>query len=174
MSVLTVPKLWLKLWHDHFRPPLPNKSSTAQSVEYVDGFYEHHHHKGQTYPYYIYRKDGEPMIFAGLYNDWADPDTGEVMTTFTIVTTEGNPMLARIHNNPKLSGPRMPLILPDPLADRWLDPLKDELDQKALQELIRSYPEEPLAAHTVSRLRGRTYAGNIPQISSEVSYPELE
>lgn len=67
----------------------------------------------------------------------------------------------------------MPLILPDALADRWLAPLADELDQKALQELIRSFPQDALAAHTVAKLRGKQYAGNVPGISEEVRYPEL-
>jgi putative SOS response-associated peptidase YedK len=67
----------------------------------------------------------------------------------------------------------MPLILPDALADKWLAPLDDELDQKALKELIRSFPQDPLQAHTVARLRGKGYAGNLPGISREVVYPEL-
>lgn len=57
------------------------------------------------------------MIFAGLWNDWTDKATGEIINTFSIVTTPGNPMMAKIHNNPKLEGPRMPLILPDNYAD---------------------------------------------------------
>ncbi len=68
----------------------------------------------------------------------------------------------------------MPLILPEELEDRWLNPLTDALDQKALQELIRSYPEEALTAHTVAKLRGKSYAGNIPGISEKVHYPELD
>lgn len=140
----------------------------------VDGFYEHHHHKGSTFPHYIYRRDGEPLILACLYSDWADPETGEVLSSFSIVTTEGNPMMAQIHNNPKLAGPRMPLILPDELADKWLEPCRDPADQKALEELIRAYPEEELAAYTVGKLRGKSYPGNVPEITEEVAYPELE
>ncbi|EAR14374.1 SOS response-associated peptidase [Robiginitalea biformata] len=141
---------------------------------FIDGFYEHHHHKGSTYPHYIHRRDGEPLILAGLYSDWADPETGEVITSFSIVTTEGNPMMARIHNNPKLAGPRMPLILPDELADKWLEPCQDAADRQALEELIRSYPEEELAAYTVGKLRGKSYPGNVPEITTEVAYPELD
>jgi putative SOS response-associated peptidase YedK len=155
------------------KPSFRKAAKNSRCLIYIDGFYEHHHHKSKTYPYFIYRKDGNPMALAGLYNDWADPETGEWLTTFSIVTTEGNPLMARIHNNPKLTGPRMPLILPEELADRWLDPLNDTLDQKALQELIRSYPEEALDAHTVAKLRGKSYAGNIPEISEKVHYPEL-
>ena len=155
------------------KPSFRKAAESNRCLIYVDGFYEHHHYKGKTYPYFIYRRDKNPLVFAGLYNDWADPETGEVFTTFSIVTTEGNPMMARIHNNPKLAGPRMPLILPDELADKWLAPLEDELDQKALQELIRSFPQDALASHTVGRLRGKEYAGNLPGISEEVVYPEL-
>lgn len=156
------------------KPSFRKAARDHRCILYVDGFYEHHHFKGKTYPFLIYRKDGNPMAFACLYSDWADPETGEVLTTFSIVTTEGNPMMARIHNNPKLKGPRMPLILPEALADKWLNPLKDELDLKSLQNLICSFPAEELKAHTVSRLRGKEYAGNIPEISRMVLYPELE
>ena len=172
-------KLWNKTLNARgetiFEKPSFRKAARSnRCLIYVDGFYEHHHHKGKTYPFYIYRSDGNPLIFAGLYSDWADPETGKLVTTFSIVTTEGNPMMARIHNNPKLSGPRMPLILPEEMADRWLDPVLDELDQQELQELIRSYPEEALAAHPVGKLRGRDYKGNIEGISKAVVYPELE
>ena len=155
------------------KPSFRKAAKSNRCLIYVDGFYEHHHYQGKTYPYFIFRKDGEPMAFAGLYSDWVDPETGEILTTFSIVTTEGNTMMARIHNNPKLSGPRMPLILPDPLAEAWLAPLGDPLDQKALQTLIQPYPQEELGAHTVGKLRGKEYAGNVVGISEPVTYPEL-
>jgi putative SOS response-associated peptidase YedK len=155
------------------KPSFRRAAKSNRCLIYVDGFYEHHHYKGKTYPFLIYRRDGNSMIFAGLYNDWTDTGTGEILTTFTIVTTVGNPMMARIHNNPKLQGPRMPLILPEEFADRWLAPIEDELDEKALRELIHSFPAEALKAHTVGKLRGKNYGGNVPEISQEVIYPEL-
>lgn len=172
-------KLWNKTLNARgetiFEKPSFRKAAQDQRcLIYVDGFYEHHHHGGRTYPYHIYRKDREPMVFAGLYSDWADPETGEVLTTFTIVTTEGNPMMARIHNNPKLIGPRMPLILPEALALDWLRPIEDPLDRKVVEDLIQAYPEEELTAHTVGKLRGKEYRGNVSEISDEFRYPELE
>ncbi|MBW1297829.1 SOS response-associated peptidase [Aquimarina litoralis] len=146
---------------------------------YVDGFYEHHHFKpeneskAKTYPFYIHRKDGEPIIFAGLWSEWLDKETGELINTFSIVTTEGNDLLTKIHNNPKLKGPRMPVILPDELADKWLNPNEEELDKQVLEDLIKPYPEEELTAYTVGRLRGKDYAGNVEEISNEVVYEEL-
>jgi putative SOS response-associated peptidase YedK len=96
------------------------------------------------------------------------------MNTFTIVTTEGNPLLAKIHNNPKLKGPRMPFILPLELEDKWLVHIDDELEKKSIEELIQSYPEEELTAHTVTRLRGKEYIGNVKEVSNPFEYEELE
>ncbi|MBT8322749.1 MAG: SOS response-associated peptidase [Eudoraea sp.] len=143
-------------------------------IIYVDGFYEHHHFKGKTYPFYLHRKDRQPLAFAGLWSEWTDPESGEVKNTFSIVTTTGNELLAKVHNNPKIKGPRMPLILPEELTDKWLEPVDDELDMQAIQELIQSYPADVLEAYTVHRLRGKEYPGNIPEINDPVTYSELE
>ncbi|MGJ8592288.1 MAG: SOS response-associated peptidase [Aquaticitalea sp.] len=149
-------------------------AKNSRCLIYVDGFYEHHHFKKNTYPFYIYRKNKEPMILAGLYNEWKNPESHGVMNTFSIVTTTGNPLLAKIHNNPKLEGPRMPLILPEELADNWLMDYTDELDQKALEELIQEYPTEELASHTVHQIRGKNGTGNVEAASDVYEYPELE
>ena len=141
---------------------------------YIDGFYEHHHHGKETVPYYISRKDLQPIALAGLWNEWTDPETGEIRNTFSIVTTEGNPMMAEIHNNPKMEGPRMPVILPDGLEDEWLKPYRDELDQKQLEELLRPYPESELAAHTVGKLRGKDAVGNVPEAMVPVVYDDVK
>lgn len=156
------------------KPSFRTAAKYHRCLIYVDGFYEHHHFKGKTYPYFIHRKDKQPLVFAGLWNPWPDPESGEYLNTFTIVTTQGNQMMGRIHNNPKLSGARMPLVLDEEIADKWLIEVEEELDIKAVQELIHSYPEEELHAYTVHKLRGKEYAGNVPEINEEVIYPELQ
>lgn len=156
------------------KPSFRTAAKYHRCLIFVDGFYEHHHFKGKTYPYFIERKDKQPLVFAGLWNPWLDPETGEYLNTFTIVTTDGNQMMGRIHNNPKLSGPRMPLVLDEEIAEKWLIEVEEELDVKAVQDLIHSYPEEELQAHTVHKLRGKEYPGNVPEINEEVIYPELQ
>jgi putative SOS response-associated peptidase YedK len=156
------------------KPSFRTAARHHRCLIYVDGFYEHHHHRGKTYPYFISRKDVQPLIFAGLWSPWRVPESGTYENTFSIVTTEGNPMMTRIHNNPKLSGPRMPLILDEAWAEKWLSEVEEELDVKALQDLIQPYPEEELKAHTVHKLRGKEYPGNVPEIDKEVVYPELQ
>ncbi len=156
------------------KPSFRNAAKNNRCIVYVDGFYEHHHFGGKTYPFLIKQNNNEPLALAGLWSEWEDKETGGVINTFTIVTTDGNPLLAKIHNNPKLKGPRMPFILPSELEDKWLIHLDDELDQKSIEELIQSYPEEELTAHTVARLRGKEYIGNVEKISDPFIYEELE
>jgi len=155
------------------KPSFRMAAENNRCIIYVDGFYEHHHSNGKTYPFFIQNKNKKPLALAGLWSEWRDPETGGVTNTFTIVTTTGNDLMAKIHNNPKLKEPRMPLILPQELEDKWLQSVDDQLDQKAIEELIQSYPSEELQGHTVNRLRGKEYAGNVEGISQPFVYDEL-
>jgi putative SOS response-associated peptidase YedK len=58
-------------------------------------------------PYYIRLKDDIAMPMAGVYDSWIDIDTGEILKTFSIITTAANSLMERIHNTKK----RMPVIL---------------------------------------------------------------
>ncbi|QAY62062.1 SOS response-associated peptidase [Xylanimonas allomyrinae] len=70
-------------------------------------------------PYWIHR-DGELVVFAGLYEFWrdkarADDDPGRWLVSTTIVTTAASAPMAHIHD-------RMPVVLPASAWDAWLDP----------------------------------------------------
>ncbi|MFZ1616533.1 MAG: SOS response-associated peptidase family protein, partial [Flavobacteriales bacterium] len=85
-----------------------------------------------------------------------------------------NDLLARIHNNPKLEGPRMPVILTEAEEERWLAPFMDAADEKALQELIRPYPADAMDAYSVRPLLGKEGLGNDVKASERFAYPELQ
>jgi putative SOS response-associated peptidase YedK len=40
----------------------------------------------------------EPFAFAGLWSEWVDKSTGELLHTYTILTSEANELLSKIHN----------------------------------------------------------------------------
>lgn len=152
------------------KPSFRGPAQYRRCLVYLDGFYEYHHHKSKTYPHFIQRADKKPMIMAGIYDEWNDLQTGEIKITFSIVTTEGNELMSRIHNSPKLKGPRMPFILNDSQEEEWLQ----EQDKKALQELIKTNHSIELTAHTVQKLKGKNALGNVEDASKKFSYPELE
>ncbi|MCH2234656.1 MAG: SOS response-associated peptidase [Crocinitomicaceae bacterium] len=135
----------------------------------VDGFFEHKHVRGNTYPHFITNKIEEPLSLAGLWSKWTNPATGEAVATFTIVTTRANELMGKIHNNPKLKEGRMPVII-NGFEDDWLN-----LDKQ--EELIEFASDvaqgTELKAHTVQKLRGKDAIGNTEEATEEYIYDEL-
>ena len=106
----------------------------------ASGFYEWKAEGGGKQPYLIREKRGGLISFAGLWETWAGPE-GE-LRTFSIITTEPNELLARIHD-------RMPAIVRREHYARWLDPALQ--DPAQIQAMIASYPAGELEAIPVGR-----------------------
>ena len=106
----------------------------------ADGFYEWKPADAKQ-PYYIRRKDGEPMVFAGLWEHWDSPE-GEHIDSCTIIVCDANDLLRPIHD-------RMPVILPSNTWDVWL--LSEEESTQSLLEILNPYPYDDLEAYPVSR-----------------------
>lgn len=153
------------------KPSYKEAANNNRCILYIDGFYEHHHYEGKTYPFYIHRKDKKPMAIAGLWSDWRN-DEGGILTSFTIVTAKGNSFMAKIHNSPKLKEARMPLLLTLEAEEYWLNQKESNQTQIIIEELLTNNNIE-LESHTVSRLRGKEYIGNVEQITNPIAYKEL-
>lgn len=108
----------------------------------ADGFYEWKKTPQGKIPMYIRLVDKKPFAFAGLWDQWADPD-GEVIYSCAIITTQPNELMAPIHN-------RMPVILPHEAVDLWLDPSIEAAQM--LLPLLAPYPEEEMRCYPVSQL----------------------
>jgi putative SOS response-associated peptidase YedK len=76
------------------------------------GFFEWQGEPGRKQPFAITLPQAPLFAFAGLWERWK-PAEGEPVETFTIVTTDANEPVARIHD-------RMPVILPMETIDTWL------------------------------------------------------
>lgn len=130
----------------------------------VRGFYEWQHTGKDKIPWYVFRSDSEVMSIAGIYDDWVESATGEVLSTFSIVTTEANELMAEIHN----SGKRMPVVLDDISEKKWIDismPLDDAL------KLLNPCPPEYLQAYTISKLiNNKLVDRNTPEVIKPYVY----
>nr|WP_315175931.1 SOS response-associated peptidase [uncultured Flavobacterium sp.] len=83
-------------------------------------FYEWHwiDHKGKVKEkYQINTQNDELFALAGLYSNWLNKETGEVINTYTILTTEANDIMKYVHNTKQ----RMPVILKKEDEKSWLD-----------------------------------------------------
>jgi putative SOS response-associated peptidase YedK len=103
------------------------------------GFYEWKVQDGGKQPYLIRPRSGGLISFAGLWETWVGPE-GQVRS-FTIITTEPNALMARIHE-------RMPAIVPREQYASWLDSALQ--DPAQIQPMIASYPAGELEAIPIS------------------------
>jgi putative SOS response-associated peptidase YedK len=149
------------------KPSFRNAIKRRRCLVPADGFYEWRMYQGKKYPYFIYHRDGEILSFAGIWDEWTDRSTGEVWRTFSILTTEANALLEKIHNTKK----RMPVILPPSQEMKWLE---KGLSETEVRDLTRPLDAHLLAAHTVGRLiTSRTADRNTPEVQQFHDYPEL-
>ncbi len=150
------------------KPSFEKPAKSNRCVLPVDGFYEHFHKNNKTFPHYIQRKDGKRLLIGALSNDWKHPVTGELISTFSIVTTKANDFMASIHNNPKIPEARMPLFIDEHNANDWISG-----SQSTVEALIQPDATQRLTSKTVKPLRGKLYIGNRPEIMEEHNYSEL-
>jgi putative SOS response-associated peptidase YedK len=107
------------------------------------GFYEwDKKSSGVKQPFYFHLKDKEVFGFAGLWEEWLDKESGEVIETCAIITTAANEVLKSVHD-------RMPVILKAKDYDRWLNEKMTETDK--LRKLLTPYPAQEMETYAVSR-----------------------
>ena len=122
------------------KPSFRSAFAKRRCLVVADGFYEWRPAGKRKVPVYIFLKSKKPFGFAGLYESWKDPG-GKEIRTCTIITTEANEIVRPIHD-------RMPVILPEGVEDRWLDP--GEGGRERLQALLTPYSAGEMAAFDVT------------------------
>jgi putative SOS response-associated peptidase YedK len=103
------------------------------------GFFEWKRTGGVT-PYNIGMKNGDVFCFAGLWDKWVSGE-GEIVHSFTIITTSPNELMAQIHD-------RMPVILRKEDEQRWIS----QTLESSLVELLKPFPARLMEAWPVSNL----------------------
>jgi putative SOS response-associated peptidase YedK len=124
------------------KPSFRSSFKSRRCLIPATGFYEWQKREGskQKQPYHIGLKDDQPFAFAGLWDEWHKSD-GEVIESFTILTTDANELMRPIHN-------RMPVILPRADHGAWLDPGLQ--DRETLTQMLRPFPPEEMSAYPIS------------------------
>ena len=112
----------------------------------ADGFFEWRPSGKRKMPVYVFLKSKKPFGIAGLYETWKAPD-GNELRTCTIITTDANDLVRPLHD-------RMPVILPEDVEDRWLDPA--EVSRERLLSCLKPYPPGEMTAYDVSPVVNNT------------------
>jgi putative SOS response-associated peptidase YedK len=115
----------------------------------ADGFYEWREEKGRKQPYFFYRKDGLPILFAGIW-DFSDV-AGDRVPSFAILTDAANKLIAPYHQ-------RMPVVLENP--EPWLQESENPLDR------IDMLTPEAFAVRSVNPALNRATEKNLKAIET--------
>ncbi|HEY0736836.1 MAG TPA: SOS response-associated peptidase [Herpetosiphonaceae bacterium] len=114
------------------KPAFKSSFKRKRCLVPATGFYEWKAEGRGKVPYLFTVGDHEVFGFAGLYDSWKAP-SGEVLYTYTIITTRPNDLVAQAHD-------RMPVILPRDQEQAWLDTSVE--DPFFLQSLLEPYPAD--------------------------------
>jgi putative SOS response-associated peptidase YedK len=113
----------------------------------ASGFFEWTGEKGDKQPHLFTAADGSPLLaFAGLWDSWRNPQTGESLLSATIIVSGASDWMAPYHD-------RMPVLLQAGDFEGWLD---GTLGADAL----RPAPETALRERPVSRRVNRAGEGD--------------
>ena len=149
------------------KPSFRSNILTRRCILGVDGFFEWRTFNNRKYPYYITSATGDLLSFGCVYDVWTDRQTGEVVHSFSVITTPANPLMETIHNTKK----RMPLILQREHEKLWVSPSLQPAD---VANLIRPLHDDGLRAHTISMNANNSRNDrNYPEITDHVVYPAL-
>jgi putative SOS response-associated peptidase YedK len=148
---------------------LPSFKTSIESKRCLvlsDGFYEWMTFNKQKYPHFIHLKEEQPFAMAGIWDEWKNQQTGDLIETFSILTCDANPLMSRIHN----VGKRMPMILTPETESLWLD---NSLNQSQILSLTKLYDDSLMEAYTISKFIS-SKDSNKEEVRRPFLYSELE
>jgi putative SOS response-associated peptidase YedK len=102
------------------KPAFKNAIRRRRCLIPADGYYEWQVVDGRKRPFFIYRRDREPLGLAAVAETWMGPN-GEELDTVAIVTTAASPELSVLHN-------RVPVAIDEDDFARWLDCSEDSAE----------------------------------------------
>lgn len=149
------------------KPSFRKSIASQRALLGISGFYEWRDVNGVKYPYFVSVKDAELFSLGCIYESWVDKSSGEIISTFSILTTPANPLMEKIHNLKR----RMPLIIPEADEHKWIDP---SLKREEIESLIKPFDQENMKAFTVTReINSPRHNRNTPEAIKEVVYNEI-
>ena len=135
------------------KPAFRNALKKRRCLVLADGYYEWQKTPVGKRPYRIILNSGEPFAMAGLWETWKDPQ-GNMVPSYTVITTAANDYLAPIHN-------RMPVILSREVEGFWLDGSVN--DPGVLSSVLTHYDDDDMEAYEVSSLVNSA-VNNLPEV----------
>jgi putative SOS response-associated peptidase YedK len=95
-------------------PAFRDSFSRKRCLIPADGFYEWEGKDKGRAPHWVFRADGYPVGFAGVWSSWNNPADGKWVRSCAIITTAATGVISSLHD-------RMPVALLPEAWEPWLD-----------------------------------------------------
>lgn len=102
-------------------------------------------------PHLLEPADGSAFALGGLWKEWVDKTSGEVVNSASVITLPGHPALKDIHRK------SIPLWLPEDFFDAWLDDGLTGPEQ--FQELLEPALRGDLKATPIDKVMSKHITG---------------
>ena len=114
------------------KPSFKNLVSRNRCIVITDGYFEWKNAGTIKTPHYFHSPEKIILPMAGLWDEWQST-TGELIKTYTVITTTPKPEYVHIHK-------RMPVILPHSVIDVWVK--TSEYSPITVLDLVHPYRDE--------------------------------
>ncbi len=155
-----------------FRKPVRSQRCLVPASAFIAGAAG----QGNPKPYLVYlRQHQDPFAFAGIFDTWFNPSSGDYLNAFSIITTTANSLLR------STGSIRMPVILTDHQAKKWINPITElsvitgmlkHYDSKRMN----AYPIGPKilttdenSRHLILPVGGKVYTENEPVTQTKIN-----
>ncbi|MEA3479287.1 MAG: SOS response-associated peptidase [Bacteroidota bacterium] len=121
-----------------FRKPIRSQRCLVIADCFIEGTLKERLGK----PFVVYLKDMQrPFALAGIFDTWLNKETGELLKSFSIITTVANELLQKLPHH------RSPVILRSKDEKKWLNP---GLPLTDITRLLRPFPADQMNAYPIS------------------------
>lgn len=124
-------------------PAFRDSFSRKRCLIPADGFYEWEPKESGRAPHWVFRGDGYPVGFAGVWSTRKNPADDHWVRTCAIITTNARGVISTIHD-------RMPVALDPGIWDLWLD--RELTDREEARALLKPIDSELWMEREVSNL----------------------
>lgn len=124
-----------------FREPFRKR----RCVVPISGFYEWARQgmagqASQKVAYLLKPHDDPGLLLAGLWDRWKNPETDELLESFTVLTVPASPAMELVHK-------RQPLMLSIEDARAWMDPDSEDFQSLINSDLPVALDAIPVSSH---------------------------
>ncbi len=124
------------------KPMFQESIRERRCIVVADAFIEGPENTGLDRPFLIYKKDKRrPFAMAGIWDEWIDPQSGEHIQSFAILTTVSNPLLQKINHH------RSPVILDRETESTWLNTQSSEQE---ISDLLQPFDSNEFNGYPIS------------------------